>query len=40
MLWATINCRRSAARLGLVLLAPETTARAPIEGGSRAKGVA
>jgi hypothetical protein len=27
MLWATVNCRRSVARLGLVMLAVETSLR-------------
>jgi len=39
MLWATVNCRGSAARLGLVMLAVEATARARSEVVSRAEGV-
>jgi hypothetical protein len=39
MLWATVNCRGSAARLGSVMLAVETTPRALSEVVSRAEWV-
>jgi hypothetical protein len=39
MLWATVNCRGSPARLGLVMLAVETTPRALSRVVSRAEWV-
>lgn len=39
MLWATVNCRRSVARLGLVMLAVETSLRALSEVAPRVEWV-